>query len=59
MTLLENVTTVLKGSTEETLTANEARNVVLAASAASAIGAGMYTRSRATDGKPPIMKFLF
>lgn len=59
MTLLDNVTKVLKGSAEETLTANEARNVVLVASAASAIGAGMYTRSRVADGKQPIMKYLF
>lgn len=59
MALLENVKKVLAGSATDTITASEARDIVLLASGASAVGAGMYTRSRATDGKPPIMKFLF
>lgn len=59
MTLLDNVTKVLKGDAVETVTAKEARDVVLVASAASAVGAGMFTRSRAAAGKEPIMKILF
>lgn len=59
MTLLDNVTKVLKGDTVATVTAKEARDVVLVASAASAVGAGMFTRSRAAAGKEPIMKILF
>lgn len=50
---------IAKGNAEDTVTCKEARNVVLAGTAAGAVAGGVIGRMRKGAGKEPIAKILF
>lgn len=50
---------ILKGNAGDTVTCKEARNVVLAGTAAGAVAGGVIGRMRKGAGKAPIAKILF
>lgn len=57
--IISTLGTVLKGGSDVTISANDARTLVLGSAVVGAVGGGMYTRKRAAAGKDPILKILF
>lgn len=50
---------IAKGNAADTVTCKDARNVVLASTAAGAVAGGFIGRMRTSAGKGPIAKILF